>query len=56
MAKSQNIGAAALTARESELLRVEIGRDMSALADYIGEHGDPAAELQELFDDWAASV
>jgi post-segregation antitoxin (ccd killing protein) len=42
--------AQALKAREAELLRGEIRQDMKALADYIAEHGDPAAELRELFD------
>jgi post-segregation antitoxin (ccd killing protein) len=42
--------AEALKARETELLRWEIRQDMQALADYIAEHGDPVAELRELFD------
>ena len=37
-------------AREAEVLRAEIREDMKALADYIAEHGDPAAELREMFD------
>ena len=40
----------ALKAREAEVLRAEIREDMKALADYIAEHGDPAAELREMFD------
>jgi post-segregation antitoxin (ccd killing protein) len=40
----------ALKAREAEVLRVEIRQDMKALADYIAEHGDPAAELRAMFD------
>ena len=39
---------------KAELLRVEIRRDVTALADYDKEHGDPAAELRELLDQWAA--
>jgi len=42
--------AEALRTREAEVLRAEIRQDMQALADYIAEHGDPAAELRELFD------
>ena len=42
--------AEALRTRDAEVLRVEIRQDMQALADYIAEHGDPAAELRELFD------
>jgi hypothetical protein len=37
-------------ASESDLLRAEIRQDMKALAAYIAEHGDPAAELRELFE------
>ncbi len=38
--------------RESEvdLLCAEIGQDMVVLADYVAAHGDPAAELREMFD------
>ncbi|HUD62574.1 MAG TPA: type II toxin-antitoxin system CcdA family antitoxin [Acetobacteraceae bacterium] len=42
--------AQALKAREAEILRGEIRQDMKALADYIAEHGDPAAELRDMFD------
>jgi antitoxin CcdA len=42
--------AAAVRAMEADLLRAEIGRDMVALADYVAAHGDPAAELREMFD------
>ncbi|HEY2133621.1 MAG TPA: type II toxin-antitoxin system CcdA family antitoxin [Acetobacteraceae bacterium] len=41
--------AEALRAREAEVLRTEIRQDVKALADYIGEHGDPVAELREMF-------
>jgi antitoxin CcdA len=40
----------ALKAKEAEVLRAEIREDMKALADYIAAHGDPAAELREMFD------
>jgi post-segregation antitoxin (ccd killing protein) len=40
----------ALKARDAEHLRAGIREDMTALADYIAEHGDPAAELREMFD------
>ena len=40
----------ALKARDAEVLRAEIREDMKALADYIAEHDDPAAELREMFD------
>jgi antitoxin CcdA len=42
--------AAALRAKEAELLRDEIRRDQEALAQYVAEHGDPAAELNEMFE------
>ncbi len=42
--------AQALKAREADVLRGEIRQDMKALADYIAEHGDPSAELREMFD------
>jgi post-segregation antitoxin (ccd killing protein) len=42
--------AEAVRASEAALLRVEIGRDMVALADYVAAHGDPAAELHAMFD------
>jgi post-segregation antitoxin (ccd killing protein) len=40
----------ALKAKEAEVFRPEIREDMKALADYIAKHGDPAAELREMFD------
>jgi post-segregation antitoxin (ccd killing protein) len=42
--------AQALHERQRELLRTEIHQDMAALADYVAAHGDPAAELREMFD------
>lgn len=42
--------AEALREKQADLLRAEIGRDMAALADYVAAHGDPAAELREMFD------
>ena len=42
--------AQALKAREADVLRQEIRQDMKALADYIAEHGGPAAELRAMFD------
>jgi len=39
----------ALRARQREQLREEIRQDMEAVARYVAEHGDPAAELRELF-------
>ena len=41
--------AAALRAREAEVLLDEIRRDQEALARYVAEYGDPAAELREMF-------
>jgi post-segregation antitoxin (ccd killing protein) len=41
--------ALALKAREAERLRAEIRQDMDVLARYVAEHGDPAAELREMF-------
>ncbi|MCW3476252.1 type II toxin-antitoxin system CcdA family antitoxin [Limobrevibacterium gyesilva] len=38
-----------LGARQAEALRAEIRQDMDALARYVAEHGDPAAELREMF-------
>ena len=35
---------------DAQVLRAEIREDMKALADYIAEHDDPAAELREMFD------
>jgi len=40
----------ALKARRAEALREEIRRDMDALARYVGEVGDPAAELRTMFE------
>jgi post-segregation antitoxin (ccd killing protein) len=40
----------ALKARQAEVQWAEIREDMKALADYIAEHGDTAAELREMFD------
>jgi antitoxin CcdA len=42
--------AQALREKQAELLRAEIRQDMVALADYVAAHGDPAAELREMFD------
>jgi post-segregation antitoxin (ccd killing protein) len=42
--------AAALRARQAQVLRGEIRRDQEALARYMAEHGDPAAELREMFE------
>jgi antitoxin CcdA len=42
--------AEALKAHEKEKLREEIRQDMRALAAYIEKHGDPVAELREMFD------
>lgn len=42
--------AQALREKQAELVRGEIARDMGALADYVAAHGDPAAELREMFD------
>jgi post-segregation antitoxin (ccd killing protein) len=39
----------ALRAKETEKLKAEIRQDMEAVARYVAEHGDPAAELRELF-------
>jgi post-segregation antitoxin (ccd killing protein) len=40
----------ALRRRQAEVLRDEIRRDQRALARYVAEHGDPAAELREMFE------
>ncbi len=40
----------ALRVRRAEALRDEIRRDMETLAKYVGEHGDPAAELRTMFE------
>lgn len=42
--------AQALKAHEAEKLREEIRQDMRALAAYIEQHGDPVAELRDMFD------
>jgi antitoxin CcdA len=42
--------AEALKAHEREKLREEIRQDMRALTAYIEKHGDPVAELREMFD------
>jgi post-segregation antitoxin (ccd killing protein) len=41
--------AQALKAHEAEKLKVEIQKDIKALADYVAEHGDPVAEWREMF-------
>ena len=41
--------AAALLALQRARLREEIVQDMTALADYVARHGDPAAELRALY-------
>jgi antitoxin CcdA len=40
----------ALKAHARDKLREEIRQDVRALAAYIEEHGDPVAELREMFD------
>jgi post-segregation antitoxin (ccd killing protein) len=40
----------ALREKQAELLRAEIRQDMVALAGYVAAHGDPVAELGEMFD------
>jgi post-segregation antitoxin (ccd killing protein) len=40
----------ALRRRQAEVLQDEIRRDQRALARYVAEHGDPAAELREMFE------
>lgn len=42
--------AQALRDKETEILRQEIRRDREALANYVSEQGDPAAELREMFE------
>ena len=42
--------AQALREKQAELLRAEIRQDVTALEDYVAAHGDPAAELREMFD------
>lgn len=42
--------AEALRRNQAEVLREEIRRDQQALARYVAEHGDPAAELREMFE------
>ncbi|MGH7091768.1 MAG: type II toxin-antitoxin system CcdA family antitoxin, partial [Stellaceae bacterium] len=41
--------AEALKTRRAEILSAEIRQDREALARYVAEHGDPAAELREMF-------
>ncbi|MGA3402952.1 MAG: type II toxin-antitoxin system CcdA family antitoxin [Acetobacteraceae bacterium] len=41
--------AQALREKQAELLRAEIHQDITALAEYVAAHGDPAAELREMF-------
>jgi antitoxin CcdA len=41
--------AQALREKQAELLRAEIRQDMMTLAEYVAAHGDPAAELREVF-------
>ena len=45
-----------IRAREVEKLKAEIRQDTEAVARYIEEHGDPVAELQELFGPTGAAV
>jgi post-segregation antitoxin (ccd killing protein) len=40
----------ALRTKQAEVLRGEIRRDQQALARYVAEHGDPVAELHEMFE------
>ncbi|HVP39653.1 MAG TPA: type II toxin-antitoxin system CcdA family antitoxin [Candidatus Saccharimonadales bacterium] len=42
--------AQALAAHQAERLRAEIRQDIDVLARYVAEHGDPAAELREMFE------
>ncbi|HEX4170964.1 MAG TPA: type II toxin-antitoxin system CcdA family antitoxin [Acetobacteraceae bacterium] len=42
--------AAALRTKQAEVLRDEIRRDQQALARYVAEHGDPVAELRDMFE------
>jgi len=42
--------AEALRAKQAKVLLDEIRRDQQALARYVAEHGDPAAELREMFE------
>ncbi|HEY7576097.1 MAG TPA: type II toxin-antitoxin system CcdA family antitoxin [Acetobacteraceae bacterium] len=42
--------AEALRRQQAEVLRDEIRRDQRALARYVAEYGDPAAELREMFE------
>jgi post-segregation antitoxin (ccd killing protein) len=42
--------ARALRDKQTETLRQEIKQDREALAKYVAEHGDPAAELREMFE------
>ena len=45
----QALSEALLEARRA-VLRREIQQDRDALARYVAEHGDPAAELREMFE------
>jgi antitoxin CcdA len=40
----------ALWEAQRAVLRREIAQDRDALARYVAEHGDPAAELKEMFE------
>jgi post-segregation antitoxin (ccd killing protein) len=42
--------AQALRQKLAEALRDEIRQDREALARYVADHGDPAAELREMFE------
>jgi post-segregation antitoxin (ccd killing protein) len=42
--------AQALKAHEAERLKAEIRDDIKALATYVAEHGDPTAELRDMFE------
>ncbi len=39
----------ALAAQATETLRAEIRRDMEVVDRYVAEHGDPVAELREMY-------
>jgi post-segregation antitoxin (ccd killing protein) len=42
--------AQALRDKQTEILRQEICQDRDALAKYVSENGDPAAELRAMFE------
>ena len=42
--------AQALKTHEAERLKAEIREDIKALASYVAKHGDPAAELRDMFE------